>query len=175
MLRNFRSTLDTRINCPAYTKKNLTGCCWIPSASGLGLLMMATMYPVLRSVGCSKESVAAIIASGVCIDFGPAASSMIVGAEVANVDLFGFFVYEQLPVAVFIIPIIAIMHMIMLRYWDNKYAEINQEHDTQVSEIKIKQKKRKRMCLSFMLSFLLYRCVCYLCSRNFRKAFCHPV
>lgn len=93
---------------------------FIPSASGLGLLMMATMYPVLRSVGCSKESVAAIIASGVCIDFGPAASSMIVGAEVAKADLFGFFVYQQLPVAVFIIPAIAIMHMIMLRYWDKK-------------------------------------------------------
>jgi DcuC family C4-dicarboxylate transporter len=93
---------------------------FIPSASGLGLLMMATMYPVLRAVGCSKESVAAIIASGVCIDFGPAASSMIVGAEVAQVDLFGFFVYEQLPVAVFLIPFIGVMHMIVLRYWDKK-------------------------------------------------------
>ncbi|HCQ8444539.1 TPA: C4-dicarboxylate transporter DcuC [Klebsiella oxytoca] len=107
---------------------------FIPSASGLGLLMMATMYPVLRSVGCSKESVAAIIASGVCIDFGPAASSMIVGAEVANVDLFGFFVYEQLPVAVFIIPSIAILHMIMLRYWDNKCAEKNQGQDKKLNE-----------------------------------------
>lgn len=95
---------------------------FIPSASGLGLLMMATLYPVLRTVGCSKESVAAIIASGVCIDFGPAASSMIVGAEVAKVDLFGFFVYEQLPVALVMIPFIAVMHMIMLRYWDNKSA-----------------------------------------------------
>lgn len=93
---------------------------FIPSASGLGLLMMATMYPVLCAVGCSKESVAAIIASGVCIDFGPAASSMIVGAEVAKVDLFGFFVYEQLPVAIFLIPFIGMMHMFVLRYWDRK-------------------------------------------------------
>lgn len=93
---------------------------FIPSASGLGLLMMATMYPVLRATGCSKESVAAVIASGVCIDFGPAASSMIVGAEVARTDLFGFFVYEQLPVAVILIPFIGMMHMVMLRYWDKK-------------------------------------------------------
>ncbi len=114
---------------------------FIPSASGLGLLMMATMYPVLRSVGCSKESVAAVIASGVCIDFGPAASSMIVGAEVAKVDLFGFFVYQQLPVAVVLIPFIGVMHMIMLRYWDKKAATQENGSDNEVMSTKPSDKK----------------------------------
>lgn len=120
---------------------------FIPSASGLGLLMMATMYPVLRAIGCSKESVAAIIASGVCIDFGPAASSMIVGAEVAQVDLFGFFVYEQLPVAVILIPFIAVMHMVVLRYWDRK-AELAQVQSDKTEE-KIVEAEQKNVPLFY--------------------------
>lgn len=115
---------------------------FIPSASGLGLLMMATMYPVLRSVGCSKESVAAIIASGVCVDFGPAASSMIVGAEVAQTDLFGFFVFQQLPVALIIIPLIAIMHMIMQRYWDNKAGQTLQVDEVPPSTDETQKKQQ---------------------------------
>lgn len=148
---------------------------FIPSASGLGLLMMATLYPVLRTVGCSKESVAAIIASGVCIDFGPAASSMIVGAEVAKVDLFGFFVYEQLPVALVMIPFIAVMHMIMLRYWDNKSAAQATTADVDVDEkgndpLAGKNTEKNR-CRRFTPCCPPFRCFYCLSSPNYLRVF----
>ena len=43
---------------------------FISSATGLGLLLMATLYPVLIRLGCSKAAVAAVLASTCAIEFG---------------------------------------------------------------------------------------------------------
>ncbi|WP_159567712.1 C4-dicarboxylate transporter DcuC [Budvicia diplopodorum] len=93
---------------------------FISSPSGLALLMMSTLYPILRSIGCSKASVAAVIASGVCIDYGPSATGSILISEITGYDLFSFFVEKQIPVVWILFIFIGVMHMFVQAYWDKK-------------------------------------------------------
>lgn len=44
---------------------------FIPSASGLAMLLMVTIYPVLVRLGASRLSAAAVIATVSCLDMGP--------------------------------------------------------------------------------------------------------
>ncbi|UPR28348.1 C4-dicarboxylate transporter DcuC [Vibrio crassostreae] len=106
----------------------LLGCCFvliqflamfITSPAGLSLLLMSTLYPMLRSLGCTKASVAAVIAS-ICINYGPAELGTILIAELSGRDLFDIFLTSQLPVLLIVIPFIGVMHVFIQRYWDNK-------------------------------------------------------
>lgn len=110
------------------SKYVLLGCCFIliqmialfiPSPSGLSLLLMYTLYPVLRSLGCSKGSVAAIIAS-ICINYGPVEVGTILIAELTGQGGMELFLNSQLPVVAIVFVCIGIMHMVMQRYWDKK-------------------------------------------------------
>lgn len=47
-------------------------CLIIPSAAGLAMLLIVTVYPLLRSLGISKLSATGVIATGSCLDLGPA-------------------------------------------------------------------------------------------------------
>lgn len=92
---------------------------FITSPAGLSLLLMSTLYPMLRSLGCSKAAIASVIAS-ICINYGPAELGTILVAELSGKDVFDIFVNSQLPVLAIVIPFIGVMHMIIQRYWDNK-------------------------------------------------------
>lgn len=102
---------------------------FISSPSGLALLMMSTLYPILRSIGCSKASVAAVIASGICIDYGPSATGSILIAEITNYDLFSFFVEKQIPIVWILFIFIGVMHMFVQAYWDKKEAVSTEDDD----------------------------------------------
>ncbi|QBH95044.1 hypothetical protein EKN56_00585 [Limnobaculum zhutongyuii] len=100
---------------------------FISSPSGLALLMMSTLYPILRSIGCSKASVAAVIASGVCIDYGPSATGSILISEITDYDLFSFFIEKQVPVVWILFIFIGVMHMFVQAYWDKKEAVTSED------------------------------------------------
>jgi DcuC family C4-dicarboxylate transporter len=92
---------------------------FIPSPSGLSLLLIYTLYPVLRSVGCSKGAVAAVIAS-ICINYGPAEVGTILIAELSGHNLIDLFLHQQVPVLAIVFPAIGVLHMFMQRYWDRR-------------------------------------------------------
>ncbi|TQI82513.1 DcuC family C4-dicarboxylate transporter [Serratia fonticola] len=117
----------------------LLGCCYIlmqvlalfiSSPSGLALLMLTTLYPVLRSIGCSKAAVASVIASGICIDYGPSATGSVLISELTGYDLFSFFVDKQVPIVAILFVVIGISHMFMQAYWDRK--EVINEDDSEI-------------------------------------------
>lgn len=95
---------------------------FITSPSGLSLLLMSTLYPILRSIGCSKAAVAAVIAS-ICINYGPAEVGTILISQLANQDLFTLFLHTQLPMVAIVFPFIGFLHVIMQKYWDGKEKE----------------------------------------------------
>lgn len=96
---------------------------FISSPSGLALLMLTTLYPVLRSIGCSKGAVASVIASGICIDYGPSASGSVLISEITGYDLFSFFVDKQIPIVAILFVVIGVSHMVMQAYWDKREGE----------------------------------------------------
>lgn len=118
----------------------LLGCCFIliqllamflTSPAGLSLLLMSTLYPILRSVGCSKGAVAAVIAC-ICINYGPAELGTIMIAELTENDLFDLFVTKQIPVLAIVFPFIGVMHMVMQRYWDRKEEQAGKTEEQDI-------------------------------------------
>ena len=92
----------------------------IPSAAGLCVLLMATMYPVLVSLGVSRLSAVAVIATTPCLDLGPASGTAVFAAKTTGMDVADYFIAEQLPVAVITMVLIAVTHFIVQRYFDRK-------------------------------------------------------
>jgi DcuC family C4-dicarboxylate transporter len=83
---------------------------FIPSAAGLAMLLLVAMYPTLTRIGLSRVSVAAVIGTTACLDLGPASGASNVAAETAGLEPVIYFVKHQLPVALMVIPTIAILH-----------------------------------------------------------------
>lgn len=92
----------------------------IPSAAGLCVLLMATMYPVLVNLGVSRLSAAAVVATTPCLDLGPASGSAVFAAKTAGLDVADYFVAEQIPIAVVTMVAIAVSHYFVQRYFDRK-------------------------------------------------------
>jgi DcuC family C4-dicarboxylate transporter len=99
----------------------------ITSAAGLGVLLMATMYPILLSLGVSRAAATAVIATTGCIDLGPAAGTNVAIVEAAGIltsdgkaDVARYFLKYQLPVAIPIIMVVSMLHFFVQRWFDKK-------------------------------------------------------
>lgn len=95
-------------------------CLIIPSAAGLAMLLMVTVYPLLRSLGISKLSATGVIATGSCLDLGPASSNANMAARISEMSVQEYFVNYQLPVAVVVVASVCIMHYFVQRHMDRK-------------------------------------------------------
>ncbi|OEF53083.1 C4-dicarboxylate ABC transporter [Enterovibrio norvegicus] len=103
---------------------------FIPSASGLGLLLMVTLYPILVRLGVSKMSATAVIATAACLDLGPASGNANLAARTADMPVTEYFISYQLPVALITMVTIAILHLFVQRWFDRREVENN---DTEIS------------------------------------------
>lgn len=93
----------------------------IPSASGLGLVLMVTMYPIFIGLGVSKTSATAVIGTNSCLDLGPASANTVLAAKTAGIPVVDYFMTYQLPVGIVITLVIAVVHFFVQRWFDNKY------------------------------------------------------
>jgi C4-dicarboxylate transporter, DcuC family len=91
-----------------------------PSHTGLGLLLMATMYPILIRVGISPLSALAVIATNQFIDHGPGSQAEIYASTISGLHPAVYFVQYQLPVTIPIILAVAVTHYIVQPWWDKK-------------------------------------------------------
>lgn len=110
---------------------------FIPSASGLGVLLMVTMYPIFRAVGVSKMSATAVIATTAALDLGPASGNANLAAEISNLHVSEYFVSYQLPISIVTTVVIAALHYIVSIRMDKKenlYLQYD-EIETQTEEI----------------------------------------
>lgn len=109
---------------------------FISSAAGLGLLLMATLYPVLIRLGCSKAAVAAVLASTCAIEFGPGSGNSMLAAQTAGMDITEYFVTKQLPVITLMVVTVGIIHALVQRYFDSQITDptADQENNTKLSE-----------------------------------------
>lgn len=109
---------------------------FIPSASGLGVLLMATLYPILVRLGVSKLSATAVIATTACLDLGPASGNSNLVAKTAEIESAVYFVKHQIPVAISVIIVITILHYIVQKRFDKKIGHIVEENSQEESNKK---------------------------------------
>ncbi len=95
---------------------------FINSAVGLGLLLMASIYPLLVSLGVRRAAAAAVIGSTCCLDLGPSSSNAMRAADLLNTDVVTYFVTGQIPVAVCVIAAVAAGHFFVQRWFDRREA-----------------------------------------------------
>ena len=94
---------------------------FIPSASGFGLLLMVTMYPIYISLGISRTTATAVIGTNGCLDLGPASGNSILAAKYAGISPVDYFVHYQLPPAIAISLSMVVVHYFVQRWFDKKY------------------------------------------------------
>lgn len=91
---------------------------FIPSATGLGMLLMVTIYPLLISVGVSRLSAAAVVVTASALDLGPASGNSILASELSDVHVMEYFFSGQMPIAFVMVPICAVAHALIQRRFD---------------------------------------------------------
>ena len=97
----------------------------IPSATGLGLLLIASVFPVLINLGVSRVAAVSVIVSTTVFDMGPASANTLLASDLAEKSNMNYFLEDQVPMA---IPLIALMTI--LYYFVNKYFDRRKEQET---------------------------------------------
>ncbi|WP_094751460.1 C4-dicarboxylate transporter DcuC [Psychromonas sp. CD1] len=95
----------------------------IPSATGLGVLLMGTLFPVLLALGLSRGSSVAIIASSLAVSYTPTGIDAIRASEALNMDLMTYIFNYQAPTSIATMIVIGFMHIIWQSHLDKKHPE----------------------------------------------------
>lgn len=103
----------------------LLGLC-INSASGLAMLLMVTLYPILISLGVSRLSATAVIATTLCLDWSPSDTGTILAAEKAGIDPVMYWTSYQVPITLCVMIVVAILHFVVQRYYDKRDGHVVQ-------------------------------------------------
>lgn len=107
---------------------------FIPSASGLGVLLMVTVYPIVVSLGVSSLAATAVIGTSACLDLGPASGNAVLASKTAEMDAALYFANYQIPVAIATVIVITILHYFVNKKMDTKLEVAESKADLESKE-----------------------------------------
>jgi DcuC family C4-dicarboxylate transporter len=100
-----------------------------PSATGLGLLLVASIFPVLVSLGVSKTSAVSVITACTVFDMGPSSANTARASELIGKSNIQYFIENQLPLAVPLTILMATVYFFVNRYYDKKEGHVAENVD----------------------------------------------
>lgn len=92
----------------------------VSSATGLGVLLMATLFPVMVNVGISRGAAAAICASPAPLILSPTSGDVVLAAQASQIKLVDFAFKVTRPISIATIVSMTIAHFFWQRYIDRK-------------------------------------------------------
>lgn len=92
----------------------------IPSAAGLSLLLMASVFPILVNLGVSRLTAVSVITASTAIGLGPASAMSVRAAQIIEQPAVAYFVQEQIPLLIPLTCVITVTYYFVNRYFDNK-------------------------------------------------------
>ena len=101
----------------------------INSASGLAMLLMVTAFPILISLGVSRLSAVAVIATTLCLDWSPSDTGTLLAANTAGIDPVEYWIKYQVPVTLCVMPVVAVLHFLTQRWMDKRDGHVVQATD----------------------------------------------
>ncbi|WP_263080357.1 anaerobic C4-dicarboxylate transporter DcuC [Endozoicomonas sp. Mp262] len=119
----------------------------VSSATGLGVLLMATLFPMMTAMGISRPAAVAICASPAAIILSPTSGDVILAAEKSGLPLDVFAVQTVLPVS-----LSAIATMAVAAFFWNKY--LDKKHNTPMERVDISRIEAKAPTFYCVLPFL---------------------
>lgn len=91
-----------------------------PSATGLGLLLAASIFPVLVNLGVSRLTAASVICACTVFDMGPGSANTAKAAEVVDMNNVFYFVEHQLHMTIPMTLLLMVFYYFSSRYFDKK-------------------------------------------------------
>ncbi len=107
----------------------------VSSATGLGVLLMATLFPMMTAMGISRPAAVAVCASPAAIILSPTSGDVVIAAEKSGLALDVFAVQTVLPVSICAIIVMAAAAFFWNKYLDKKDNTPMERVD--VSEMKV--------------------------------------
>ncbi|MCL9773846.1 anaerobic C4-dicarboxylate transporter DcuC [Vibrio methylphosphonaticus] len=119
----------------------------VSSATGLGVLLMATLFPMMTAMGISRPAAVAVCASPAAIILSPTSGDVVIAAEKSGLALDVFAVQTVLPVS-----ICAIIVMAAAAFFWNKY--LDQKENTPMERVDVSEMKVDAPAYYCLLPFL---------------------
>lgn len=94
-----------------------------PSAAGLGLLLVASIFPILVNLGVSRLTAVSVISACTIFDMGPGSANTARAAELAGMTNMEYFIQHQLPLTIPVTLLLMIVYYFSNRYFDRKDIE----------------------------------------------------
>jgi C4-dicarboxylate transporter, DcuC family len=95
----------------------------ITSAAGLGLLLMATVFPIMINLGVSRLTAASLITATTAFGIGPASAIALSASQVLDLDISVFFFKYQVPMVVLLSATVSLVYYFTNIYYDKKLQE----------------------------------------------------
>ena len=92
----------------------------IPSAAGLGLLLMASVFPILINLGVSRLSAVSVITACTAFGIGPASAITASATTIIDQDAISFFLQDQIPLVIPLSISMMVTYYFVNRYFDKK-------------------------------------------------------
>lgn len=97
----------------------------IPSAAGLSLLLMTSVFPILVNLGVSRITAVSVITACTAFGIGPASALTASATEIAEVDAVAYFLSQQLPLVIPSSLFMMLVYFFTNRYFDRKLMAEN--------------------------------------------------
>jgi C4-dicarboxylate transporter, DcuC family len=92
----------------------------IPSAAGLSLLLMASLFPILLRLGVSRLSAVSVITASTAFGIGPACATTASAIEIMDMDTVFYFLHHQIPLVWPLSIVMMVAYYFTNRYYDQK-------------------------------------------------------
>src|SRR5690606_858107 len=97
----------------------------VSSATGLGVLLMATLFPLMVNMGISRGAAAAVCASPAAIILAPTSGDVVIPAQAVPIDLLDFACKLKATFSLASTAAMAVAHFFWKRYLYRKSGEYN--------------------------------------------------
>ena len=105
----------------------------ISSATALGAFLMATLFPILTSLGISRPSAAAVCATTAMMTLAPTAPDVVLAAEQAHIAVKDYAFTYMIPMSVLAILATAVAHFFWQPFCDRREGLVSQSSGERVS------------------------------------------
>lgn len=142
----------------------------IPSAAGLSLLLMASVFPILLRLGVSRLSAVSVIVATTSIGLGPASAITASASSIIGVPNVNYFVAYQIPLIIPLSVVISICYFFVNRYFDKKQQPLADEKKSEDKPEEEQEKAPKIYALIPVLPIILL-----IVFSDLTKFFSHPI
>lgn len=94
----------------------------IPSAAGLSLLLMVSIFPILVGLGVSRLSAVSVITACTSIGLGPASAMSASAANIMDMPVVNYFVGYQIPLILPLSLVLMVAYFFVNRHFDKRQS-----------------------------------------------------